>query len=65
MATLIAYYSRMGENYFGRNIRSIPVVNTEKDIAKAARGAKVEKGLAIHGSHVDDAEADIRKWIKK
>ena len=39
--------------------------NTEKDIAKAARGAKVEKGLAIHGSHVDDAEADIRKWIKR
>ena len=39
--------------------------NTEKDIAKAARGAKVEKGLAIHSSHVDDAEADIRKWIKR
>lgn len=35
------------------------------NIACPACGAKVEKGLAIHGSHVDDAEADIRKWIKK
>ena len=30
MATLIAFYSRAGENYFGGTYRRIPVGNTEK-----------------------------------
>ena len=37
---------------------------TEKDIEKAAKGAKVEKGLAIHGSSVDSAKNAIEKWVK-
>ncbi|MCD7819826.1 MAG: flavodoxin [Clostridiales bacterium] len=35
---------------------------TEKDVAKAARGAKVTKGLAVHGSSVDDAKKMIESW---
>lgn len=37
---------------------------TEKDIQKAAKGAKVEKGLAIHGSSVDNAKHAVEKWVK-
>lgn len=37
---------------------------TEKDIQKAAKGAKVEKGLAIHGSSVDSARNTVEKWLK-
>lgn len=37
---------------------------TEKDIKKAAKGAKVEKGLAIHGSSVDSAKNVVEKWLK-
>lgn len=37
---------------------------TEKDIEKAAKGAKVEKGLAIHGSSVDSAKNAVEKWVK-
>jgi len=37
--------------------------NTESDIAKAAVGAIVEKGLAIHGSDVDNAENIIKEWL--
>lgn len=37
---------------------------TEKDIAKAAKGTKVEKGLAIHGSSVDSAKHTVEKWVK-
>lgn len=37
---------------------------TEKDIQKAAKGAKVEKGLAIHGSSVDNAKNAVEKWVK-
>lgn len=37
---------------------------TEKDIEKAAKGAKVEKGLAIHGSSVDNAKNAVEKWLK-
>lgn len=39
--------------------------NTEKDIAKAAKGAVVEKGIAIHGSNVDTAEPALKNWIQK
>lgn len=37
---------------------------TEKDIEKAVKGAKVEKGLAIHGSSVDNAKNAVEKWLK-
>lgn len=37
--------------------------NTEQDIARAAQGAKVAKGLAIHGSSVDSAAEKIQKWL--
>ena len=39
--------------------------NTVADIQKAAAGATVTKGLAIHGSSVDNAKADIEKWVKE
>ena len=38
--------------------------NTEKDIEKAAKGAKVTKGLAIHGSTIDNAKNAIENWCK-
>lgn len=36
---------------------------TEKDIRKTAAGALVEKGIAIHGSSVDQAKPAIEKWL--
>lgn len=36
---------------------------TESDIAKAAKGAKVAKGLAIHGSSVDTAVKSVEEWV--
>lgn len=38
---------------------------TERDIAKAAKGAAVEKGLAIFGSRADDAGAALEKWLRE
>ena len=38
---------------------------TELDIQKAAPGAVVTKGLAIHGSSVDAAGAALQKWVKE
>ena len=37
---------------------------TEKDIARAAKGSRVEKGLAIQGSSVDGAKDTIERWVK-
>lgn len=37
---------------------------TEQDIQKAAPGAVVTKGLAIHGSSVDGAGGVLRKWVE-
>lgn len=34
---------------------------TERDIAEAAKGAAVQKGLAIYGSNVDNAKAALKK----
>ncbi|WP_089610645.1 flavodoxin [Dehalobacterium formicoaceticum] len=36
---------------------------SESDIKKLCKGAIVEKGLAIHGAKVNDAQAAIKKWI--
>lgn len=35
---------------------------SERDIKKLCRGAKVEKGLAIHGSRMNGAKAQLEKW---
>ena len=37
--------------------------HTEDDIRKTAKGAIVEKGLAIHGSSVDNAKSLIEDWL--
>lgn len=39
--------------------------NSERDIPKLCPGAKVERGLAIHGGSVKNAGDAIQKWIKK
>ncbi|MGE5380610.1 MAG: flavodoxin [Methylocystaceae bacterium] len=39
--------------------------HSEKDIAKLCHNAKVLKGLAIHGSRVNDAQKDIADWLDK
>lgn len=38
---------------------------TERDIEEACKGAIVKKGIAIVGSEVDGAKAEISKWIKE
>ena len=38
---------------------------TERDIRKAAPGATVTCGLAIHGSHVDEAAPALIRWVKE
>lgn len=37
---------------------------TERKIQNTCKGAKVEKGLAISGSHVDSANQAVEKWVK-
>ena len=39
--------------------------HTVQDIQKAAPGAKVTKGLAIHGSNVDSAKHALESWIQE
>ena len=39
--------------------------HTVQDIQKAAPGAAVTKGLAIHGSSVDGAKDAIAKWVQE
>lgn len=34
------------------------------DIKKLCPGARVEKGLAIHGSNINRAKKDIESWVK-
>ena len=47
-------------NYWGTMPMAVYTVN---DIRKAAKGADVRPGLAIHGSDVDHAEAKLKGWI--
>lgn len=35
------------------------------DIKKSAKGAVIEKGIAIHGSSVDQAKDVLERWIQK
>ena len=37
----------------------------ESDIPRAAPGAAVTKGLAIHGSHVAEAESALARWVRE
>ena len=37
---------------------------SEKDIRKICPGAKVEKGLAIRGGSVKDAEPALDRWMR-
>ena len=37
--------------------------STENDIKKAAKGASVARGIAIHGSSVDGAKSALEKWV--
>lgn len=39
------------------------LAGTERDIEKAAKGSKVKKGIAIHGSSVDSARNQIERWV--
>lgn len=39
--------------------------DTENDIRRAAHGAAVTKGLAIHGSHVDEAKSALVQWVEE
>ena len=39
--------------------------NTESDIKKSAKGAVIEKGIAIQGSSVDQAKDVLERWIQK
>lgn len=38
--------------------------NSENDIKKLVKGAKIEKGLAIKGGSVNSAKPIIQKWVK-
>lgn len=39
--------------------------STEKDIAKTCPGAKVGKGLSIHGTHAAAAKNAVEAWLKE
>lgn len=41
------------------------LAGTVQDIGKAAPGTAVTKGLAIHGSNVDGAQAALEKWVQE
>ncbi len=41
------------------------LAGTVRDIQKAAPGAVVTKGLAIHGSSVDSAKNALAKWVQE
>ena len=41
------------------------LAGTVRDVQRAAPGAVVTKGLAIHGSDVDSAKATLEKWVKE
>ncbi len=38
---------------------------SEGDIKKLCHGAKIKKGLAIHGTRVKQSEKEIESWLKK
>lgn len=40
-------------------------IGTAEKRKRLCQRAKVEKGLAIHGTHVASAKRDVESWIKK
>jgi flavodoxin len=38
---------------------------SERDVAKAAKGAILKKGLPINGSSVNSAKPQVEKWLKE
>ncbi len=73
---LIAYFSREGNNYEEYDFSGKKIVpfcthegsglgHSEQDIAKLCPKATLLKGLAIHGSGVNDANKDIANWLDK
>lgn len=39
--------------------------NSERDLKKACKGARVEKGLAVHGAEAAGAQKEVEVWVKK
>ena len=39
--------------------------SSEQDIKRLCPGAKIEKGLALHGGSVKQSEPEIRAWLKQ
>ena len=64
--TFLEYY-----NFTGKTIHPFcthegsGLSHTVQDIQKAASGAFVTKGLAIHGSTADSAKAALEKWVQE
>ena len=60
-----------GHDFFGKIILPLcthegsGMGRSEADIQAACPGAKVEKGLAVTGGKVAQAENDIRKWLER
>lgn len=60
-----------GHDFFGKTILPLcthegsGMGRSETDIQAACPGAKVEKGLAVTGGRVAQAENDIRKWLER
>jgi flavodoxin len=38
---------------------------SERDIAKAAKGATLKRGLPVSGSSVNSARPQVEKWLKE
>ena len=38
--------------------------NTEQDIRRAAKGARVAPGLSLRGSAVDSAKPKLEQWVR-
>lgn len=60
-----------GHDFFGKTILPLcthegsGMGRSEVDIQAACPGANVEKGLAVTGGSVAQAENDIRKWLER
>ena len=52
--TLIAFYSRRGQNYVDGSIRQIEM---------AAPGAKLTTGVAIHGAAASHCDREVKQII--
>jgi hypothetical protein len=38
---------------------------SERDVAKAANGSTLKKGLPINGGSVNSAKPQVEKWLKE